>query len=162
MKHFLALYFLFLLLLFVFFYAPTTDISVAINTLQNRWTLAALNLFLEPRMLKGVDIWVNSHYKIVITQACNGMIPILFLYASILAYPSRMKHKIIWMIVGYIIFFMVNIARLIWVVYVTQEGKGHGDFYWSHDIIGNIILMLTGVGLFWSYIKTSEVKNLQF
>ena len=160
MKRFIALYFLFLLLLFILFYAPTTELSVSLNEIQNRWTLAALNAFLQPEQLKGIDIWVNPHYKIVITQACNGMIPILFLYASILAYPSNFKHKIVWMILGYIVFFVVNTARILWVVHITQNGEGHGDFYWSHDIVGNIVLLCTGVGLFVTYIKTAETRSI--
>lgn len=159
MKRFIALYFLFLVLLFIFFYAPTTEFSLYLNETQNRWTLAALDTFLQPEQLKGIDIWVNAHYKIVITQACNGMIPILFLYASILAYPSSLGHKIIWMILVYVIFFVVNIMRILWVVHITQQGEGHGDFYWSHDIVGNIVLLCTGVGLFYAYIRNSKSQG---
>ncbi|MBA1421402.1 MAG: hypothetical protein FAF03_11350 [Epsilonproteobacteria bacterium] len=55
---------------------------------------------------------------------------------------------------------MVNIARILWVVHITQNGEGHGDFHWSHDIVGNILLLCTGIGLFFVYIKTAPVKNL--
>jgi len=158
MKHFMPLYFFFLILLFAFFYAPTTGLSVYINELQNKWTLAALNFFLHPGQLKGVDIWVNAHYKIIITQACNGMIPILFLFASILAYPSTVRHKILWIVIGYSIFFVINVIRILWVVYITQEGNGHDDFHWSHDIVGNALLLLTGVSLFYAYITSGRNK----
>jgi exosortase/archaeosortase family protein len=162
MKRFIALYFLFLGGLFVLFYASTSQISQIINELQTHLTLKALDLFLKPEQLKGIDIWINPYYKIIITKACNGMIPILFLYASILAYPSSFRHKIVWMFLGYILFFVVNIARILWVVFVTQNGEGHGDFYWSHDIVGNILLVITGLGLFIAFIKTSskKVKNV--
>ena len=162
MTRFIALYFFFLGILFVLFYAPTLQMSQILNDMQTMLTLSALNLFLEPNQLKGVDIWINPYYKIVITQACNGVIPILFLYASILAYPATLKHKVLWMFVGYILFFVVNIVRILLVVYVTENGKGQGDFYWSHDLVGNILLMLTGLGLFIAFIKTTSqsVKNL--
>jgi len=162
MKRFIALYFFFLGVLFVLFYAPTSEVSQMLNNAQTTLTLNALNFFLEDGQLKGVDIWINPYYKIVITQACNGIIPILFLYASILAYPSSVRHKILWMFLGYILFFVVNIVRILLVVYVTQNGEGHGDFYWSHDIIGNSLLMLTGLGLFIAFIKSASqsVKNL--
>ena len=141
------------------FYAPTSQISQTINELQTNLTLKALDLFLKPEQLKGIDIWINPSYKIIITKACNGMIPILFLYASILAYPASSRHKIIWIFLGYILFFVVNVVRILWVVFVTQNGKGHGDFYWSHDIVGNILLMITGLGLFMAYIKMSSKKS---
>jgi len=154
----MALYFLFLGGLFVLFYAPTSSFASWINGVQTHLTLKGLALFLKPEQLNGVDIWISPQYKIIITQACNGMIPILFLYASILAYHSSFLHKIIWMIIGYMLFFVVNIARILLVVYVTENGQGQGDFYWSHDLIGNILLMLTGLGLFVAFIKSSTQR----
>jgi exosortase/archaeosortase family protein len=161
MKRFIALYLLFLGGLFIFFYAPTSAISLFINELQTKLTLDTLTFFLKPEQIKGVDIWVNPQYKIMITKACNGMIPILFLYASILAYPATFMHKVLWIVWGYIVFFIVNIARILWVVYITEHGEGHGDFYWSHDLIGNLLLIVVGLGLFIGFIRSSNrsIKN---
>jgi len=78
-----------------------------------------------------------------------------------MAYPSTVKHKIFWMFLGYILFFVVNIVRILLVVYVTENGKGQGDFYWSHDLVGNTLLMLTGLGLFIAFIKTSSRGSLK-
>ncbi|RRS31377.1 MAG: hypothetical protein P794_04150 [Epsilonproteobacteria bacterium (ex Lamellibrachia satsuma)] len=154
MKRFIVLYFLFLVLLFVFFYAPTSAVSALLNEGQSKLTLFLLDLFLKAGQLQGADIWINPHYKIIINKACNGIIPILFLFASILAYPSGMLHKLFWMIMGYILFSVVNVGRILLVVFVTQTGAGHEDFYWSHDLVGNVLLMLTGLGLFIAFIKT--------
>ena len=156
MKHFIALYFLFLAILFAFFYAPSSFVSVGLNNLQTELTLYFLDLFLAPDQIKGVDIWINPHYKIIITQACNGMIPILFLFASILAYQSGILHKIIWMVLGYVVFTMMNVIRILLVAFVTQNGEGQAEFYWSHDLIGNMLLLMTGLGLFILFIKTSK------
>jgi len=144
------------------FYAPTSMVSTSLNQVQTELTLVALEFFLNPDQLQGIDIWINPQYKIIITKACNGIIPILFLLASILAYPSTLVHKLIWSILGYIVFFIVNIIRILWVVFVTQNGKGQGEFYWSHDLVGNALLMLTGLILFILFIKTSSrlSKNL--
>lgn len=156
MKRFVALYFLFLALLFVFFYAPTSAVSILLNDSQTDLTLYFLNQFFEPGQLQGNAIWINPNYKIIITKACNGMIPILFLFASILAYPSTFLPKALWMGTGYIVFVFVNVARILLVVHFTQTGEGHEDFYWSHDLVGNVLLMLTGLGLFIIFIKTSS------
>ncbi len=163
MKQFIALYFLFLAILFVFFYAPTTMVSTMINDGQSSLTLYFLDIFLKPEQLKGIDIWINPHYKIIINKACNGVIPILFLFASILAYPSSIGHKILWMVLGYVLFSVVNVARILLVVYFTQTGEGQKEFYWSHDLVGNTLLMLTGLVLFIAFIKTSSktIKNFE-
>ncbi len=158
MKRFVALYFLFLVLLFVSFYAPTSALSTLLNEGQTKLTLFFLGLFLDPDQLHGIDIWINPHYKIIITQACNGMIPILFLFASILAYPSSMLHKLLWMCIGYIVFSIVNVVRLLFVVYATHIGNGQAEFRWSHDFVGNALLLLTGLGLFIAFIQTARKK----
>jgi len=156
MKRFVALYFFFIALLFALFYTSTNILSTVLNDGQTNITLHFLGLFLAPEQLKGIDIWINPQYKIVIGKACNGAIPILFLFASILAYPSKVVHKIVWMGIGYISFSVVNVIRILLVVYVTQTGEGQADFYWSHDLVGNVLLMLTGLGLFVAFIKTSS------
>jgi len=156
MKRFIALYFLFLTILFTFFYADTSIVSTFLNDGQTKLTLFFLDIFLPPNQLKGIDIWINPHYKIIINQACNGMIPILFLFASILAYPSRVFHKLLWMVLGYVLFSVVNVVRILLVVYFVEGESGRGNFYWSHDLVGNALLMLVGLGLFIVFIKTAR------
>ncbi len=161
MKRFILLYFTFLALLFSIFYLHTSIVSVTINKWQTDLTLLTLDIFLKPHQLQGTDIWINPHYKIVITQACNGMIPILFLFSSILAYSSSIFTKLIWITIGYIVFTIVNVARILFVVYITQNGNGELDFHWSHDLVGNTLLLATGLSLFILFIKNSrKIKNL--
>lgn len=154
MNRFVVLYFFFLALLFVFLYAPTSEISIALNQMQTKLTLFFLEEFLGSQQIQGIDIRISSHYKIIITQACNGMIPILFLFASILAYPSGMLPKIIWMLIGYLSFTVTNILRVLIVVYFVQREGGRDNFYWAHDLLGNFLLMALGLLLFFAFIKT--------
>ena len=162
MKRFIALYTLFLAILFTFFYADTSVVSTFLNDGQTKLTLYFLELFLKPEQLQGADIWITPYYKIIINKACNGVIPMLFLFASLLAYPSNILNKLFWMLLGYVLFSVVNVFRILLVVYFTQTGEGHKDFYWSHDIVGNILLMLTGLGLFIAFIKTSTHIKTSF
>ena len=156
MKRFTALYFLFLIGLFTFFYADTNVVSTTLNDAQTSLTLFVLNLFLEPAQLKGIDIWINPDYKIIINQSCNGMIPILLLFSGILAYPSGLWHKILWMGIGYLLFSLVNVLRILLVVYSVEQEEGQANFYWSHDLLGNALLMGVGLGLFITFVKTSK------
>ncbi len=157
MKRFIALYFLYLLILFILFYTDISILSTLVNEAQTKLTIFFLKIFLAPGQLQGVDIWINPHYKIIINQACNGLIPILFLFASIFAYPSTLWHKIYWMIVGYTVFTLVNVFRILFVVYFVEQKAGRENFYWSHDLVGNVLLMAVGLGLFIAFIKTSSL-----
>lgn len=156
MKRFIALYFLYLLILFTLFYADTSLLSNIVNEGQTKLTIFFLKIFLTPGQLQGVDIWINPHYKIIINQACNGLIPIIFLFASIFAYPSTLWHKIYWMTIGYTVFTLVNVFRILLVVYFVEQKAGRENFYWSHDLMGNVLLMGVGLGLFIAFIKTSS------
>jgi len=156
MKRFIALYFLFLAILFALFYAQTNPLSTTINNAQTSLTIAMLDLFLEPSQLQGVDIWINPNYKIIINHSCNAMIPILFLFAAILAYPSSLGHKCCWLIIGYLVFSLVNVLRILLVLHFVAQEEGRGNFYWSHDLLGNAILMAVGLSLFILFIKTSK------
>ena len=148
---FIVRYLLYLMILFAVFYADTSWLSLAINTNQTNLTLLILNTFLDLGQLQGNDIWINSHYHLVVNKSCNGMIPILFLYASILAYPSSFFHKTIWMIIGYFILFTTNVIRILLVVYFVKM-EGEENFYWSHDIFGNLLLLFVGLLIFMAYI----------
>lgn len=156
MKRFILLYLLFLLILFTFFYADTSMVSTFLNEGQTALTLFFLDMFLSPGQLVGADIWISPHYKIIINQACNGMIPVLFLSASMLAYPSGALHKFLWILAGYVLFSLVNVMRILLVVHFVEGEGGRGNFYWSHDLLGNGLLMLLGVGLFIIFIKTTR------
>ena len=138
------------------FYTETSILSTLVNEQQTKLTLFFLDMFLPPEQLQGIDIWINPQYKIIINRACNGIIPILFLFASILAYPSTLWYKIFWMSLGYIIFSLVNVFRILLVVYFVEQEGGQENFYWSHDLVGNVLLMSVGLGLFIAFIKLSR------
>jgi len=60
------------------------------------------------------------------------------------------------MLIGYVVFSLVNVGRILLVVYATKEGNGQEEFYWSHDLVGNGILMMTGLVLFVTFIRTAS------
>lgn len=158
MKKFVLLYLLALALLFVLFYADTSILSRVLNDTQSALTLMMIEPFLKTGQLQGTDIIISPYYKIIITQACNGMVPILFYFAAIAAYPSKLWAKPLWMAAGYLIFTLVNVVRILIVVYFVEQKGGRDNFYLAHDIFGNALLMVVGLGLFILYIKQARVK----
>lgn len=135
-------------------------LSVYVDEGQTRLTLYFLSIFLSPGQLIDADIMINPHYRIIISQACNGIIPVLFYLLRYLPIPPYLS-KAVWMLIGYLSFTMVNIIRILMVVYFVEGEGGRGNFYWSHDFFGNVLLMLWGLGLFVLCIKRSgrRVRN---
>ena len=157
MKAFGYRYVGFLVLLFAVWYWEGSPVATFVNHYQTQWTLFFLDLGLREGQLKGIDIMVNPHYKIIVTKACNGMIPILVLFSAILAYPVEWLHKVRWMFVGYVMMASVNIARLLM---VTHFVKKQPDFPLYHDLFGNLLLMATGLLLFYLFLRGTRSYRL--
>jgi len=152
MKKFLLSYWLGIALLFAIFYWNFSPLAPLINNLQTDLTAYLTSLTLPEGIMKEHKIFINSHYALVIEKACNGIIPYLFFLASILAFPSTKTHKLKWAIMGYIFITAMNIFR-IWFVtqFVLQTTN---NFSLAHDYLGNGLLILTGLVLFTSFVKT--------
>jgi len=144
-------------LLFALFYWDVSPVAEFINHYQTKLTLYFLELGLKEGQLQGIDILVNPHYKIIITKACNGMIPILVLFSAIWAYPVDWTFKVWWLFVGYGIITGINIARLLMVAHFVKKQP---DFPLYHDLFGNLLLMTTGLLLFYLFLRGTRSYRL--
>ncbi|CAA6821692.1 MAG: Unknown protein [uncultured Sulfurovum sp.] len=152
MKKFLLTYWTGIIILFALFYWEYSPISAIINNYQTNLTSLLTSFSLKEGMMEAHRIFITEHYALVIEKACNGMIPYLFFLASILAFPSTIMHKVKWAIMGYLFISAMNIFR-IW--FVTQFVlQSQNNFSLAHDYLGNGLLILTGLILFTSFIKT--------
>ncbi len=156
-RKFLLFYPFFLVLLFGIFYWDEklwniSYIGELIDSFQRDLLMKALSLLIGEDKINGFNIIVNPHYRLIITPACNGLVPYFIYLAGVLAYNKSILKKILWAIIGYIVIFIVNALR-IWIVYLFVL-NGRENFHLSHDIIGNILLLATGLLLFKSYIKS--------
>ena len=158
MKKFLLSYWLGIALLFALFYWEVSPFSLAINEFQTNLTALLTSFSLPQGMMEAHRIFITEHYALVIEKACNGMIPYLFFLASIIAFPSTFIHKVKWALMGYVFISAINTFR-IWFVtqFVMQEQK---NFSLAHDYLGNGLLILTGLILFTSFIKTRKKNEI--
>jgi len=156
MIKFFIFYGIMLIALFEFFYWADSPLAKQINDFQSNLTLGALKPFLKPGQLVGADIVISPTYRLIITQACNGLIPFFIFFAAVLATPTTWLNRLFWVFIGYVIFFIINITRLLLVThYVTETPR---NFQLSHDIFGNMLLMITGMILFFYYLKSSDFR----
>lgn len=154
MKKFIISYLLLLPTVFGLFYWDISPIAVFINHYQSESLLYLLDSGLKDGQLQGIDIIISPYYKIIITKACNGMIPYLVLVASVLAYPARWTYRFKWLIIGYIVFSMVNVLRLFIVVHFVTITPDNFPLY--HDILGNFLLMSSGLIMFYLFVNGSR------
>jgi len=115
-----------------------------------------LDTFLDNPIID-YDIVINPKYRVVITPECNGIIPYLMILSAILAYPCKITQKIVWAILSFFIFFIINIIRL-YIVAIVVSKYGTNWFYLIHDIGGNLLLIITGATIFLLYLKRCNVS----
>ena len=158
MIKFLLTYWIGIALFFGIFYWDASPISLLINQHQTGLTTYLTSLVLPSEMLNNYRIFISDNYSLVIEKACNGMIPYLFFLASIMAFPSTLLHKAKWALFGYLLISLMNTFR-IWMVtqLVLQE---RSNFSLAHDYLGNALLILTGLILFISFVKSREKQSI--
>lgn len=157
MKKFLLTYWLGIVLLFALFYWEASPLSLILNNLQTDVTAYLTSLTLPKEMMQEHKIFITSHYALVIEKACNGMIPYLFFIASIIAFPSTLLHKVKWAVMGYFFISLMNIFRIWFVTQFVMQEKS--NFSLAHDYLGNGLLILTGLILFTSFVKTRSKQH---
>jgi exosortase/archaeosortase family protein len=111
-----------------------------------------MEMSLEPFQVVGRKILISDTYTLIVTQACNGMVPLWMFYASILAVRTAWVYQLKWMVAGYITIFVVNVFRIWFVAFFAKE-MGQSSFFLAHDLVGNIILIVTGTLLFFIYLR---------
>ncbi len=152
MKKFLFIYIFILSLLFISFYWETSPIANIINPWQIELSSILTSLLLDNNMIVNNRIFINQHFTLLITKECNGFVPYFFFLASIIAFPSTIKHKIKWAILGYLLLSILNVFR-IW--FITQFViHSQSSFSLAHDYLGNLFLVFSGLILFISFIRT--------
>lgn len=154
MRNFLLTYWFGIALLFIVFYWELSPLSEIINNVQTNFTAHLTSLTLEKGMMHEHKIFITDYYALVIEKACNGMIPYLFFLASIIAFPSTIQHKLQWALMGYLFISAMNIFRIWFVTEMVLDEKR--NFSLAHDYLGNAILILTGLVLFTSFVKTRK------
>ncbi|SFV68687.1 hypothetical protein MNB_SV-14-1876 [hydrothermal vent metagenome] len=157
MIKFLLTYWIGIAIFFGIFYWDASPISLLINQYQTNLTSYLTSLTLPNEMMSNCHIFINDNYSLIIEKACNGMIPYLFFLSSIMAFPSSLVHKAKWALFGYIIISLINTFR-IWMVtqFVIQE---RNNFSLAHDLLGNALLISTGLMLFVLFVKSRKKES---
>ncbi|RUM74522.1 MAG: hypothetical protein DSZ11_03910 [Sulfurovum sp.] len=159
MKKFLLLYWGMTALLFTIFYWDISPIATVVNHFQTDFIIWLTSLTLEDKMMDGHAILISKYYHLVIEKACNGIIPYLFFMASIIAFPSTLIDKVKWAVIGYVVLISMNIFRIWMITQLVMDEVS--NFSLAHDMIGNVLLIVTSLFLFILFVKSRTRYNTQ-
>lgn len=95
---------------------------------------------------------------IEIVGACNGMIVCIMYIAAVLAYPCKIKDKAIGIALGIFVIEVVNIIRIVCLIYVIRYFPASFETY--HIYVAESVIIAIGVvlWLFWveKFVKVSR------
>jgi len=63
----------------------------------------------------------TARYSINVVDGCNGIYATAILISGVIAYPSRIKHKLIGVLLGVVAIFVLNLGRVISLFYMGQH-----------------------------------------
>jgi exosortase H (IPTLxxWG-CTERM-specific) len=97
----------------------------------------------------------DSGFSMKIMPGCDGMNVIMLLSAALLAWPGAWKVKFKGIVFGALIVESANILRLITLFYLGQWNATW--FEWMHVYVGEIVIMILGLGFFAFWIHQTPV-----
>lgn len=116
-----------------------------VNEFQTQLTIQLtsmwVNFFQIPLVMQGDTLILEHGMSLQILHECNGLVPFLLYLAAILAYPTELKYKLQWFLIGYLFLMLINMVRIFAITLVVVDFPDL--FTISHDWVGRY-----GVGLF--------------
>ncbi|WP_309497716.1 hypothetical protein [Sulfurovum sp.] len=140
-------------LLYAAIYFENFSPLIFINTLQTDLSIYLTQLWIAffdmPIQMSGATLIYEHGLQLEIVNECNGLAAFLFFLAGVLAYPTPMKVKLIWIILAYFVLLIANTIRLDWILYHVIEHPE--DFDFIHEVVGRYVIAAIPLVLFYFY-----------
>jgi len=115
-----------------------------------------INIFGGTSMVDGTHL-STPRFGINVVDGCNGIYATAILLSGIIAYPSKIKHKAMGMLLGFIAIFALNLVRVITLLYMGQYFPD--IFKEIHVFIWQPLIILWAIYIWYIWWKAIEAKN---
>ncbi len=147
-------------LFFLLFFDGLSPLFI-VNQLQTGLTIHITHLWVSifdlPVHFQAESLLLDNGMHLKILHECNGLTPYLLLAAAILAYPTSLQSKALWLLIGYCAVLVINTLRMLFITLVVIDHPE--QFHLVHDWIGRYSVALLTLGLF--YLYTNYVRIIQ-
>lgn len=106
-----------------------------------------LNLFRTPAEVNGTIV-SSSDFSINIVGECTGVVPMIIFLSAVLAYPGKIKQKLVGMAIGIAGLYLLNLVRTVSLFYI---GSAFPDFFESAHFIAWQALMILFAIVLWLF-----------
>ncbi len=133
----------------VFSWLVETDTLFALLSFTAHSAAFVLNLFGGNVEVSG-SVLASDRCALNIVNECTAIIPMMILLCAIVAYPSRFNHKLLGLVLGLPLLFLLNLIRVVSLFYVSTYFKNYMDT--AHLLIWQplMILAVIAIWLIWA------------
>jgi len=91
----------------------------------------------------------SPDFSMRIGHECTAIVPMVILLCAVLAYPSRVRHKLVCLAIGLPVLFLLNLVRTVTLFYAGVHIPGFFDT--AHFVVWQsaMILAVVALWLFW-------------
>jgi exosortase H (IPTLxxWG-CTERM-specific) len=93
---------------------------------------------------------ISSIFSVEVIPACTGMFAYVFFFAAVVAYPCRLRDKLIGTSLGFPAIFIINLVRMVSLFYIgaylPQFFEAAHLLFWQSLMIASAVL----IWLFWA------------
>ncbi|MDX1348442.1 MAG: exosortase/archaeosortase family protein [Thiomicrorhabdus chilensis] len=148
------------LLFFLLFFEGVSPLFV-FNEWQTQLTIFITRLWVEglhlPVLIQADTLILANKMHLQILHECNGLTPYLLYLAAILAYPTDLKSKTLWLLIGYVAIVLINTVRMLGITLVVIDSPER--FHLVHDWIGRYGVGILTVLIFYLFTNLVSVHK---
>lgn len=154
MFRFLGIFLCSLLVLFTLDVLTVVEVHVIdpFNALLANVSAQVIALFGGDAIAQGkVIISMRTGLAVSIERVCNGVEAVIILVSAMVAFPSRIKHKLIGIVLGTLAIQALNLVRIISLYYLNQWDDHW--FEWFHSYIWQALIVLDALVVFLVWLR---------
>lgn len=154
MFRFLGIFLLSLLVLFTLDVLTVVEVHVIdpFNALLASVSAKVIALFGGDAIAQGkVIISMRTGLAVSIERVCNGVEAVIILVSAMVAFPSRIRHKLIGIVLGTLAIQALNLVRIISLYYLNQWDDHW--FEWFHSYIWQALIVLDALVVFLVWLR---------
>lgn len=102
---------------------------------------------------------VTPGLSVEVIEECTGAYEIIIFWAAVLAFPSRLRAKLIGIVGGMFALLAINILRMMFLVTVGSRWPGSFDFMHVYFWQATLILMIVSVWILWIKLIAGRVPR---
>ncbi|HVW13501.1 MAG TPA: archaeosortase/exosortase family protein [Mucilaginibacter sp.] len=138
------------------FLANHLDYISALRHLLLRTTAKLLDWMGYTSITDNTNILIAGHGRLTLVYTCLGLGIMSFFTAFVIAYPRKLKAKLLFLILGLVAIQVLNIARFI-VLAIWWDKKVNGQIIDHHTVFNAIIYVIIAVSLYF-WVKHDDKK----